>query len=437
MKSNKAKGIFALLLSAAMTLPLMSAAVPMVSAAGTEPPAAAAVNNEWTISTGTADIYLLRNVRLSFAEAAEKYTGGTIEPLAFYRQGIVSGCNYYFICRETADDGTVSLKMATVYDPNLIGSSSRNAKARFTSVTDFDLTQYESNFVYRLPDIQIMGGTSLPEIYSCELPDNVQTVVDTYLNGIDGVECIPMAYLGMKNTSDGTDYAVLCCQSAVIPNADRFVDVVVFHQDISGICSIKSSHSIYGQRYVFPKEFKNKSSIENSSIVLGDSVTVNLAAQGGSGEYSYTVSYRKANNGKWIVKKIKSGAKSFSFKPAAATFYEVKVTVDDGENQLTTLYGVSVYKGLINTSTIDLAAIYKGESVVLTGSCRGGVGEKKYAVYYKKQSSKKWSAVQKYASNSVVTVTPKASAYYDICIKVKDEKGNIGKKYFSIYVANP
>ena len=37
---------------------------------------------------------------------------------------VVSGCNYVLICRETTENGTVSLKKFRLYDPNFVNSIS-------------------------------------------------------------------------------------------------------------------------------------------------------------------------------------------------------------------------------------------------------------------------------------------------------------------------
>ena len=435
MKTKVLSKVFAALMAAVLTVPLLSAVVPMVSAVSdaVSPSVTSAAEERWKVNAEDVELYLPKKVRLSFEEAAACYTGGTIEPLAYYAQGVVAGCNYYLIARETAEDGTVSLKRVTVYDPNLINSS-HTAKAKFTSVQDFNLADYARNYRYRLPDEPVVGGMGIPSLNTCELSEEVQAVYDTVFEYEVGSCCDPLAYLGKKTVTDGTDYALLCCVYVTTYQPDRYIDVVILHEDSDGSAYIKTSCSLFGQRTYFPNMFRNKSSIEETEIGLGDRVKVNLAAQGGSGDYRYTVSYRKMNIGKWVVKEVKAGADTFTFRPAAAMAYEVVIDVTDGSKEQSLYSIVWVNKELKNTSTCSAQVITKGQSVTVNASAVGGTGQKTYAVYYKKQSSNKWTAVQKYGTNQIITVTPKAATDYDICVKVKDGEGTIRKQYFGVWV---
>lgn len=437
MKSKMISKLFTVLLSAsvAMTFPLVSSANITVSAETT-------INAAWNVNTNEVSVSLPRSVRLSFEEAMAKYTGGQLEPMAYYGHQVVSGCNYAMICRETADDGTVSLKSVRIYDPNFVNSTQRSGKARFTSVQDFNIEDYAYNYTYPLPEHETAGGMSLPSLYECELPAEVQTVYDTVWGGIVGSIHTPLAYLGCCYTDDGTDYALLCCDYGSVPNADRYIDVVILHENPDGSAYIKTICSIFGQRTKFPERLTNISflegdeeNVESKQIILGQSVTVLAGARGGEGDYEYLVKYKKSNQKNWIIKQDYDTNDTVVITPAAAVDYDIYVETRDSSGMVV-IKGLYVYVNtkLQNTPTISASTIKKGESVKLKASSTGGIGDKTYAFFYKKKNSSKWTTVQNYQSRSTVSIKPQAATDYDVCIKVKDESGRISKKYFTVTV---
>ena len=90
-----------------------------------------------------------------------------------------------------------------------------------------------------------------------------------------------------------------------------------------------------------------------------------------------------------------------------------------------------------NTSTIAKTTITLGEKVSVTCSAKGGTAPYVYGVYYKKLSTEKWSTAQSYKDNTSVTFKPGAAVTYNVCVKVKDSKGKIEKKYFTVKVTKP
>lgn len=91
---------------------------------------------------------------------------------------------------------------------------------------------------------------------------------------------------------------------------------------------------------------------------------------------------------------------------------------------------------LANNSTISSTLISKGESVTANAKASGGNGGYTYAVLYKKKSEKDWIVRQGYKDNDTIIVKPAKDTDYDVCAKVKDSKGTIAKKFFTVKV-NP
>ena len=179
---------------------------------------------------------------------------------------------------------------------------------------------------------------------------------------------------------------------------------------------------------------KNTSAVASANIGFGDSITVKAKATGGIGKYKYEVYYKQESAAKWTRKQSYSTNNTVSFKPKAATTYDVSVKVKDSNGTVVKKrLKVNVTKPE-NTSTIKASTISLGESIRINCSGKGGSGYYQYAVYYKRASATKWSTKQNYSANTSVSIKPSAKTTYNVCVKVKDSLGNILKKTFNVTV---
>ena len=94
---------------------------------------------------------------------------------------------------------------------------------------------------------------------------------------------------------------------------------------------------------------------------------------------------------------------------------------------------VSTYS---NISTISANEIVLGGTTTVNAKAVLGNEDYTYAVYYKKQTDTKWTTKQNFSTNDTVKIKPAKAVDYDICVKVKDSKGKIVKKYFTVKVNN-
>ena len=181
----------------------------------------------------------------------------------------------------------------------------------------------------------------------------------------------------------------------------------------------------------------NTSKISATSIDLGKTVTVTASAQGGSGNYTYAVLYKKTSDSKWTTKQNFNANSSVSVKPANATTYDICAKVKDSQGTVEKkFFKLTVNKGIENKSTLSASTITLGNSVTVKCGASGGSGYYNYAVYYKKTSDTKWTTKQNFDSNVIVKITPAKATAYDICVKVRDSAGRETKKYFKLTVTN-
>ena len=180
---------------------------------------------------------------------------------------------------------------------------------------------------------------------------------------------------------------------------------------------------------------ENLSSISNDEIITGDSITINVDASGGKGNYNYAVWYRRSTDTSWKTKQSYSANSTITFKPAYTGEYEISVGVRDGSGKVTKKYfTLKVNEVLQNISTISSKSIKFGSSVTINAKGYGGLGNYKYGVWYKRDGEDTWKTKQDYSDKSKITFKPAAAVKYYVRVKVKDERKTTVTKTFTLTV---
>lgn len=181
---------------------------------------------------------------------------------------------------------------------------------------------------------------------------------------------------------------------------------------------------------------ENTSVLSAQTIETGEEITAQCSAKGGDGNYQYRVLYKQKSKSKWTIAQDYSENTAVTFKPANATTYDVCVKVRDGNGtEIKKTFAVTVKNNpLQNESNVSAEKINLGGNVKVNAAACGSTGIYTYAVYYKKTSESKWTIKQDFSDNNKVTIKPAKAVKYDICVKVKDSKGTVAKKYFSVNV---
>ena len=179
---------------------------------------------------------------------------------------------------------------------------------------------------------------------------------------------------------------------------------------------------------------KNESVISAENIVCGDKVTVQARSAGSLGDVVYAIYYKKASQTSWICKQNYSTNSEVTIKPAKATDYEICVKVKDERGVVVKKYfTVNVLPPLENESVVS-ESVKLGDNIDIHAKASGGLGAYTYAVYYKRADKTSWTCQQNYSTNSDITIKPAKATDYEICVKVKDSRGKVSKKYFNVTV---
>ena len=170
-------------------------------------------------------------------------------------------------------------------------------------------------------------------------------------------------------------------------------------------------------------------------ISLGDPLTIDCKAEGGTGDKQFTVLYQKEGQTNWKTLSSYSTNPQVTFKPTAEGTYTIRVRAKDTTGKTAVKnFTVRVIKPLTNNSMLGTASIKLGDSVTIICSAQNGMGSYQYAVYYKKASSTTWTKLRGYNSGYVLSLTPKAAVNYDIRVDAKDAGGNVSSKVLPLTV---
>ena len=82
-----------------------------------------------------------------------------------------------------------------------------------------------------LAEAPLMGGWAAAE--DAAITDEVRALFDKAMEGLVGVNYVPVAYLGSQVVA-GTNHAILCQATVVYPNAQPAWKIVFLYEDLEG-----------------------------------------------------------------------------------------------------------------------------------------------------------------------------------------------------------
>lgn len=208
----------------------------------------------WTVPEEYTVVNLPADVASAFTRANEALLGNNLEPIAFLASQTVSGMNYAVLCRSTLTtaDPVSSIQLAIVYEDLDGNASFRDIFTVDPAAYNFDAEEPAADAESEEPAAEgepepepvpvlgagLVGGWDVsgaaPETV---LPDEVKAAFDAATAKLLGVDYVPVAYLGSQVVA-GKNYAVLCKKTAVAPDAETTLAVLIIYQDLEGDASV-------------------------------------------------------------------------------------------------------------------------------------------------------------------------------------------------------
>ena len=251
----------------------------------------------------------------------------------------------------------------------------------------------------------------------------------------------PYKYTVMIKKSSDKYYKTIKTESTVATKAYKPTSAGIYYilvkvKDSRGKIASKTLTLTVKAKTVLPLE--NKSSISATVIETGKAVKLTHAASGGTKAYKYAVYYRKSTSKYYTTLRKASTLTSSAFKPTSAGIYYIKVKAYDSKGKTADkVFKLTVKAPLKLSATISAKAIELGKYVTVKANATGGAASYKYAFYYKSASSKYYSAVRNYSTAKTANIKPKGTGKYNILVRVKDAKGKMVGKTFTITVSAP
>ena len=208
-------------------------------------------------------------------------------------------------------------------------------------------------------------------------------------------------------------------------------DICVKTYDETGAVSKK-----YFSVNVADGEFASIVTLSSDTVATNEALTVSCSAQGGSGEYSYSVYSRREGVSSWMSAQTNDTNTDVELVFMETGMHDICVkTYDETGAMVKKYFRVNVTEGEF-ASTVTLSAETVATNEALTVSCEaaGGSGEYTYRVFTRREGVSSWSSVQKEDADSTAEIIFAETGWHDICVKTYDGTGLFVKKYFRINV---
>ena len=181
----------------------------------------------------------------------------------------------------------------------------------------------------------------------------------------------------------------------------------------------------------------NNSTLSEDETFIGSDVSINAAATGGSGEYTYAYFYKLSTKNSW--NKLSDGFvsdTSMSLKQGKVGEYDVRVIAKDSAGKTKDkVMKLTVKKLLENTTTISDDEIALKSWVYIAASAEGISGEYTFAYLYKMSSKNTWNKLSDgFVSDTSMSLKLGKAGDFDIRVIAKDGDGRTDEKRFVVMV---
>ncbi len=340
-------------------------------------------------------------------------------------QGGVGSYTYAFYTKPASASTYTTLKKSSV--PKAVFTPTQSGAYNIKVM----VTDGEKYTAYQILTVQVndpIANVSTLSAQQSVLGDAV-TINGLSENGLGGTTYQYEYKLASANTWTVLSPYSTASSVSFKPSAAGTYNIRVTAKDSGGNTAVKAlSLTVAGR-------LANNSTLNAESATLGDTVTLNGAASGGTGGYTYAYYLRHADDAQWTTLSGFANKTSVQTTPSKAGVYQVCIKVKDQDGTVASSYlFLSVSEPLQNTSTLSSDNIVQGDTVTVNAASTGGKGDCTYAVYYKKATDTKWTRKQDYSANPSVVITPAMSADYMINVKAKDSAGTIAEKTLNVKV---
>ncbi len=336
---------------------------------------------------------------------------------------------YAFFCKKSTDSGYTTLQNFNANDEVTLTPDADGDYSIVIKVKDSDGKVIRNEYSLTVASGELLNKS--------ELSSDTVVLGDTVtLTGVAEGGTSPYKYAFFYKKSTDSKYTTLQNFDSIntvtfAPDAVGEYSIVIKVKDNTGK-SVRNEYSLA----VTDNELTNNSSMSAETIGLGESVTLNGSATGGTAPYQYAFYYKKSTDRSYSTIRGFKTDSAAEFTPASSGSYSVVIKVKDSTGKVArNEYTLTVNeKALANNSTLSSETIGLGESVKLTGAADGGTAPYTYAFFYKKSTDRSYTTLRNFAANNTYDLAPNEAGSYNVVIKVRDSKGTIVRNEYSFTV---
>lgn len=191
----------------------------------------------WSAVTGDTSLSANAAAKSAFEKATEALCGMEYEPIAVLATQVVAGTNYCILCRgrATVPDAQPVIQLVYIYE-NL------QSKAELTNTkTIIDGEMLDGGFAANSGDLKLENNA------------DVKAAFEKATQAMTGAELEPVVYLGSQVVA-GSNYLVLCKQTATVPDAEPGFALVTVYSDLEKNASIIDIRDIVFGEYDITEE---------------------------------------------------------------------------------------------------------------------------------------------------------------------------------------
>ena len=176
-------------------------------------------------------------------------------------------------------------------------------------------------------------------------------------------------------------------------------------------------------------------SVSESTIALGQGVTIKVVPTGGNAPIKYTYSACIYGQDAWTTISANTTSTSCVFKPKEANRYLIKVSASDSKGLTAQQATMIMVKAVLTVKAeITPETPIANGTVTVKATSTGGATPIQYAFYLQKPNSSGWITLHDYSATKEVSFKPANEGTYQICVKAKSNTDELVKQYYTIKV---